>query len=114
MKEFVITDAEQGIRLDKQLLKILNLAGSGFIYKMLRKKNITLNGRRAEGNGHLASGDIIRIYLAEDTFNKFSSDRKMKDVMQDTGLIPDISKIMVYEDDKLLLVRNSCGRSTRG
>ena len=109
MKEFVITDAEQGIRLDKQLLKILNLAGSGFIYKLLRKKNITLNGRRAEGNEHLASGDIIRIYLAEDTFNKFSSDRKMKDVMQDTGLIPDISKIMVYEDDKLLLVNKPVG-----
>ena len=36
------TDREAGQRLDKLLGKYLDLAPKGFIYKMLRKKNITL------------------------------------------------------------------------
>ncbi|MGN0481474.1 MAG: RluA family pseudouridine synthase, partial [Lachnospiraceae bacterium] len=41
MKELRITDLEAGQRLDKYLDRYLSNAGSGFIYKMLRKKNIT-------------------------------------------------------------------------
>ena len=38
MKVLVVTQNEAGQRLNKLLAKYLNLAGSGFIYKMLRKK----------------------------------------------------------------------------
>ena len=111
MKEFVISDKGQGIRLDKQLMKILNNAGSGFVYKMLRKKNITLNGHKAEGNEHLKAGDIIRIYLADDTFNKFSSDKLNEGNVkgQNKKDFPDIGEITVYEDDKLLLLNKPAG-----
>ena len=35
-----ITDREAGQRFDKYLHKLLPEAGSSFLYKMLRKKNI--------------------------------------------------------------------------
>ena len=47
MQVVKITKTEAGQRLDKLLAKYLNLAGKSFIYKMLRKKNITLNGKNA-------------------------------------------------------------------
>ena len=47
MQVVKITKNEAGQRLDKLLAKYLNLAGKSFIYKMLRKKNITLNGKNA-------------------------------------------------------------------
>ena len=50
MKQLTVTDKEAGQRLDKLLAKYLNQAGKGFIYKMIRKKNITLNGRRCDGS----------------------------------------------------------------
>ena len=40
---------QAGQRLDKFLGKYLPEAPVSFFYKMLRKKNITLNGKRAEG-----------------------------------------------------------------
>ena len=53
MKEIIITKNEENQRLDKFLLKYMNKASKGFIYKMLRKKNIVLNGKKATGNEHL-------------------------------------------------------------
>ena len=46
MKEIIITSREAGQRLDKYLGKYLREAPKSFIYKMLRKKNITLNGKK--------------------------------------------------------------------
>ena len=47
MKEFQIRDNEAGQRFDKYLSKLLRNAPKSFFYKMLRKKNITLNGKKA-------------------------------------------------------------------
>ena len=53
MQEFVIARAEAGGRFDKYLKRLLPLASSGFLYKMLRKKNITLNDKRRKGRKYL-------------------------------------------------------------
>ena len=43
MRTFTIGSNEAGQRFDKYLHKLLPEAGNSFLYKMLRKKNITLN-----------------------------------------------------------------------
>lgn len=48
MRELTITDREARQRLDKYLLRYLKNTGTGFIYRMMRKKNITLNGKKTE------------------------------------------------------------------
>lgn len=72
MQQFTIEANQAGQRFDKFLHKYLPNAGSGFLYKMLRKKNITLNGKKAEGKEILAIGDEIRFFFADETFEKFS------------------------------------------
>ena len=47
MKEFIINENEAGQRFDKYLAKLLREAPKSFFYKMMRKKNITLNGKKA-------------------------------------------------------------------
>lgn len=47
MKEFIIEENEAGQRFDKYLAKLLKEAPKSFFYKMLRKKNITLNGKKS-------------------------------------------------------------------
>ncbi len=74
MKEYIVDNNDKGRRLDKYLLKILNEATSSFVYKMLRKKNIVLNDKKASGNEILNKGDNIKIYLSDETFNKFHKD----------------------------------------
>ena len=46
MKEIEINSNEAGQRFDKFLGKYLDQAPKSFLYKMLRKKNITLNGKK--------------------------------------------------------------------
>ena len=72
MKQFNITEHEAGQRLDRLLAKVFSQAGKGFLYKMLRKKNIVLNGKRAEGNETLKAGDVITVYFSDETFEKLS------------------------------------------
>ena len=66
-----ITNREAGQRLDRYLCKLLRMAGTGFLHKMLRKKNITLNGKKAEGHEKLTAGDQIALYFAQETLHKF-------------------------------------------
>ena len=53
MQSFQIGKNEAGQRFDKYLKKLLSEAPTSFIYKMLRKKNITLNGKKADGSEKL-------------------------------------------------------------
>ena len=73
MKEFAISSKEAGQRMDKYLFKVLNQASKGFVYKMLRKKNIVLNDKKATGQEVLKAEDQIKIYLSDETFAKFAS-----------------------------------------
>ncbi|MCM1090435.1 MAG: RluA family pseudouridine synthase [Muribaculum sp.] len=74
MQEIIIGPNQAGQRLDKLLRKCLPEAGSSFLYKMLRKKNIVLNGRKAEGRELLRQGDVVQMFFAEETYRKFAGD----------------------------------------
>ena len=74
MKEYIIKNNEAGQRFDKYLKKILPNASSSFIYKMLRKKNITLDGHKASGTEILKIGSDVKIFFSDETFDKFSVD----------------------------------------
>ena len=54
MKQISIGPNQAGQRFDKFLHKYLPEAPGSFLYKMLRKKNITLNGKKAEGKEMLS------------------------------------------------------------
>lgn len=66
-----IKHIDAGGRLDKYLLKFLKDAPTSFIYKMLRKKNIVLNGKKAAGNEFLKENDEVKLFLADETIVKF-------------------------------------------
>lgn len=74
MRAFIVSASEKDQRLDKYLKRILPNASAGFLQKMLRKKNITRNDRKAEGAEHIAAGDVIKLYFSEETYQKFSGE----------------------------------------
>ena len=101
MREIVIEKNEAGQRLDKFLAKYMTEASKSFFYKMMRKKNITLNGKKCEGNEKLAEGDVVKLFLAEDTIEKFSSVQ-----------VQEVKKVdldILYEDDEIILVNKPAG-----
>lgn len=100
MKEIIIAENEAGQRLDKFLTKYLNEAPKSFFYKMLRKKNIVLNGKKATGNEKLNMGDSVKLFLADETIEKFSSNQ-----IQKASAKLDI----IYEDEHIMLINKPVG-----
>ena len=71
MQKIIVGAPDAGQRLDKFLQKYLKEAEKGFLYKMLRKKNITLNGGKADGSEKLSPGDELTFFFSRETFEKF-------------------------------------------
>ena len=119
MKEIRVSSNEAGQRLDKLLKRYLNTAPDSFIYKMLRKKNITLNGKKASGKEMVARDDLVKIFLADDTLAKFSdlnwstSDEKSGGQQNNTAkqvhAAPLERSMILYEDEHILLLNKPLG-----
>lgn len=108
MYQKTITEREAGQRFDKYLHKLLPEAGTGFLYKMLRKKNILLNGRRAQGNEKITVGDTVAVYFQEETLQKFmgKKDASHGNIYQD-----EIS--VVFENPHILIANKPAGILTQ-
>ena len=108
MKEYTAGRNEAGQRLDKFLFKILPEAGRSFLCKMMRKKNITLNGGKCEGNERLSEGDVVRIWFSDETLEKFSG-MKAGSAGKETLAAPDsagkdpLRDLILFEGEEVLL-----------
>lgn len=107
MKEIIVKENEANQRLDKLLGKYLNKAPKSFIYKMLRKKNITLNEKKADGSEKTRVGDLVKIFLSDETFEKFSEPAKMPQIHKVKTKTSPLS--VIYEDEHILLVNKESG-----
>lgn len=102
MREIRIEKNDSGQRLDKFLQKYLREASKSFLYKMLRKKNIKLNGRRAEGREMLSEGDMVAVYFSEETLQKFCGEKQ-------TAVYPVKPLSILYEDNDVALINKPAG-----
>lgn len=101
MKEIIIDSKDENQRLDKFLLKYLNKAPKSFVYKMLRKKNIKYNNKKAEGNEILGQNDSIQLYFLDETLKEF----------KDIEIINKVEKTfdIIYEDENILVCNKPIG-----
>lgn len=117
MRVIVVSKQEAGQRLDRYLAKYMSKAAKSFFYKMLRKKNITLNGKKAAGMEKVQEGDEIKLFLSDETIDKFRG-------IEQPVNAPAINKTdanktavnkqeqplaIVYEDDEVLVVNKASG-----
>jgi len=101
MQTIQIEKKDSNRRLDKFLFQYLNTAPQNFIYKMLRKKNIVLNDNKARGAEILQANDIITLFLADETIEKFRQARDIAKAKPLDGI--------VYEDEDLLVINKPVG-----
>lgn len=105
MQKRIVGSNEAGQRLNKVLEKILDGAPKSFIYKMLRKKNITLNGKKADGSEKTKIGDEITLWLADETIEKFSH----TEVFKRTKTMPDV----IFENEDIIVMNKPAGLLTQ-
>ena len=87
----------------KLLGAYLKEAPNSFFYKMLRKKNITLNGKKADGTEKLKCGDEIRLFLSDETYEKFAGKVQPKEKF------PTAKLNIVYEDSNVIFINKPAG-----
>ncbi len=123
MKEIIINSHNEGTKLLRMLNKLLPAAKMNFLYKMLRKKNITLNGKKASGSEELKDGDKINIFFSDETYEKFSGAYERKDNTENltemtmegsvyrkkTDNLRLAEKQIIYEDDDIILCNKPAG-----
>ena len=104
MKTFTIGSNEANQRLDKYLKKLLPNASVSFLYKMLRKKNITLDKKKATGKEMLQKGAQVDVFFSDETLHKFMQDTtKMQEEFQMLQRLPMKGLSIVYEDADILI-----------
>ncbi|MCR5624248.1 MAG: RluA family pseudouridine synthase, partial [Lachnospiraceae bacterium] len=84
--------------------------------KMLRKKNIVLNGKKADGNELIKATDEIQIFFSDETFDKFAGDdiggNPNQNVTKNSGVENEnsgdrlhlIKDNLLFEDENIIVV----------
>jgi len=110
MKQLIIEKNEAGQRFDKFLAKLLKEAPSSFIHKMLRKKNITLNGKKADGSEKLVLNDEIKLFLSDETIEKFSVPAIQLEVESANLAKYDSNKLdIIFENEDIIMINKPSG-----
>ena len=105
MRELLVSENEKEQKLLKLLQKYFKGQNDSFLYKMLRKKNILLNGKRASGKEVLSVGDKVQLYFSKESLDKLSSAGKTVDAVWQ----PTYQKHIFYEDKNLILFAKPAG-----
>ena len=109
MREIIISKNEEGYKLRKLCSNFLSAAPDSFIYKMLRKKNIKLNDKKADGTEILKVGDSVKFYLSDETISSFQKNGVADDQSAEGRNALTDPRNIIYEDDDILLVYKPSG-----
>lgn len=114
MIQYSIQKNEAGQRFDKYLRKLMPAAPSSFLYKMLRKKNIVLNGKKAEGKETLQEGDEVKLFFTQDTFDGFREKGTAASPIPYRRAYQSLTGIsVIYENEHMLLLHKPAGILTQ-
>ena len=114
MREIRINANDAGRRLDRFLRKYLPGASLSEIYKIIRK-DAKVDAKRRSESYILNEGEILTLYLSDETFEKLSrgSDRPGAESSAGAAKAKRTFRI-VYEDDNVLMVSKPYGLLTHG
>lgn len=105
MKQMTIGPNEEGQRLDRFLLKYFNNSTRTNIFKLIRKKVFKVNGVKIKEDYFLQLGDVLEIYLSDETFET---------LIKEVKLVPaeEVNLDIIFENDELLVVHKPKGLLT--
>ena len=93
-KELIVTEQEQGKRLDVYLTSALDISRS-YAQQLIQRKEITVNGKDAKANHRLNEGDRVKAVI---------------EVQEEYKVVPqNIPLDIVYEDKDIIVVNKARG-----
>ena len=106
----VIGAEEAGQRVDKVLARLLPAVPFTRLFRLLRKGEVRLNGRRVAGEARVAEGDVLRVPPVRleapptvDSPTRVSS-----------RLVEQVNAAILHQDDRLLVINKPSGIAVHG
>ena len=98
-------DAEDaGQRLDNFLIRILKGLPKSRIYRIIRKGEVRINGKRCRPDSRLGAGDKVRVPPIQRLAERSTA----------VGNFKNLEELVIYEDDRLLIVNKPAGMAVHG
>lgn len=101
MKEFIIKQNDSGQRIDKFITKSMPELPKSMMYRLIRTKDVKINGKRCAVDTVLNEGDIVRIYVKDDV----SAPKQHDMSFMNAPSKPEI----VFEDENILVAFKPVG-----
>ncbi len=105
-----VTEDEAGIRLDRWFKRHFPSLSHGQLEKLLRTGQVRVAGKRAESSTRLESGQEIRVpplVGGEGAVKKAQAKKSTRDAA-------DIKKLILFEDDDVLVLNKPAGLAVQG
>lgn len=101
MKEFIINQNDAGQRIDKFISKAMPELPKSMMYRLIRKKDIKLNGKRCGIADVVSEGDVVRVYVKDEVSGEKHHDTSFLDAPDNIDT--------VYEDENMIVVFKPVG-----
>ncbi|MGH8242274.1 MAG: RluA family pseudouridine synthase [Steroidobacteraceae bacterium] len=99
----------EGQRLDNFLLRELGDVPRSRVYRLLRRGEVRVNGKRKQPDYRLAADDLVRLPPVRERPAPVEGTRRPPD-----ALLAEVSAAIVYEDERLLVLNKPAGLAVHG
>lgn len=107
MQEFIVNKFDSNQSLFKYVKKTLKNAPLSFVYRVFRKKDIKVNGKRENDKYIVQENDQISLYITDEQYKEFTEEKAL-------SANNEISKYIVFEDDNVLIINKPRGMLVQG
>ena len=107
MQKFVINKFDSNQSLFKFIKKILKNAPLSFVYKIFRKKDCKVNGKRETDKYILKENDEVLLYITDEQYSEFTSEKPL-------SAKDNISEYIIYEDENIIIINKPRGMLVQG
>ena len=101
MNTFFINENDSGQRIDKFISKAMPELPKSMMYRLIRKKDIKINGKRCEISSRLETGDTVTVYTKESVAITKSHDMSFLKCSNNPEII--------YEDKNIIVANKPVG-----
>jgi 23S rRNA pseudouridine955/2504/2580 synthase len=109
-----VTDEDAGQRLDKALARLLPAVPRSRIFRLIRKGEVRVNGKRARPEQRLAAGDRLRVPPVHELSDSAQVAAAGGVARVPAALLERLSAAIVHEDERVLVLDKPAGLAVHG
>jgi 23S rRNA pseudouridine955/2504/2580 synthase len=110
----VLGNEEAGQRVDKVLARLLPGVPHTRLFRLLRKGEVRLNGKRVSGEVRVAEGDVLRVPPVRLEAPEPAVDAPARLARVSSRIVEQVSQAIIHEDERLLVVNKPAGVAVHG